>query len=168
MNKTNEKQLCWNCDGYVSILLSSCPYCGVFLKDPSMIDDDAPIFGPNDVRLAEEKGFLFPKSAPLFQSLEQKKAFKKNIIESDTEEIQKIQKESLLSKGLSVALIFIGAGFFVFSIFMLLFSHEHELVLRWNVHALWYYVPLSAAMLYLGYRLYGEKEEDGPSSDNSL
>jgi hypothetical protein len=160
MPKKNDKRLCWNCDGSVSLHLSQCPYCGVDLSlTPEANGDKNPF---------QNFTSPFQSSASIDQSIP-KPPFA-NVFSQDTsvseeewnqslgEEADGIKSEdielSTTTKREMIALLLLlpGVVFFLFGLALILFSSEGVLTLEWNQSFAYFYFLGAVPLLFLGWR----------------
>ncbi|MCC5831966.1 MAG: hypothetical protein JJU12_02865 [Chlamydiales bacterium] len=160
MTKKNDKRLCWNCDGSVSIHLAQCPYCGVDLSQTREQSGEKDLF----------QGFTnpFQNSSPVDQSIpkppfacvfnqeltvsedEWNQSFKEEAEESKKEE----EKLSITTKREMIALLLLlpGVVFFLFGLTLFLFSSDGVLTLEWNQSFAYFYFLGAVPLLFLGWR----------------
>lgn len=136
MNKKNDKRLCWNCDGSVSLHFSQCPYCGSDLNTPP-----------------QESGQV-PKS-PYGNQL-----FSKGFTVSDEEWDHALEKESEKEEGIhaskrdviALLLLLPGVVFLLFGMALFFFSSGGTLTLEWNQNLAYFYFVGAIPLLFLGWR----------------
>ncbi len=160
MTKKNDKRLCWNCDGSVSLHLANCPYCGVDLSlTPEKHGDNSNPF----------QGFASPfqNADPLDKSVPTPPyghAFNQDIAVSEDEWNQSLGEEadspkneeelSTSTKREMVALLLLlpGVVFFLFGLALMLFSSDGILTLEWNQSLAMFYFLGAIPLLFLGWR----------------
>lgn len=132
MAKKNEKRLCWNCDGEMSLHLDACPYCGTHVNNP---------FAPTDAR--DSHYDLSNSSVP-----KEPESVKKEKIEEAKEDVARSS-----TKEVSVFLLLVpGVLFALFGLILLLFAEGGTLTLTWNQNVSFFYLLGSIPLIYLGYR----------------
>lgn len=160
MTKKNDKRLCWNCDGSVSLHLAQCPYCGVELSQtPEQGGEKNPF-----------RGFVSPfqSSAPIDPSVPKPpfaSVFSQAISVSEDEWNQSLGEEaegpkkemeelSSTTKREMIALLLLlpGVVFFLFGLALLLFSSEGVLALEWDQSFAYFYFLGAVPLLFLGWR----------------
>lgn len=184
MQNRKRMKMCSNCEGMVDLEVIVCPYCGsdiskgpkeeIVEKKTKNFDDTLsslypPPYKPGDFdqNIKENTEFSEPEpesSLPTFKSG----------IESDLTKQKTEKKAKPLDKNkmtLLAALIFsVGMNLSLFSVFLLFFSSNGEIFLRWNT-SLWYlYSLLGVGLLTVGYRLlsgFTDKPEEPKEENNS-
>lgn len=159
MTKKNEKRLCWNCDGSVSLHLSNCPYCGVDVsKAPNAPQLDAPYqgFASPFQSAPEQEGIPRPPYANFFsqEAAVSEDEWNTALGEEVEERIPEESEESSSSKREMIALLLLlpGVVFFLFGLALLLFSSGGVLTLKWNQSFAYFYFIGALPLLYLGWR----------------
>lgn len=89
--KKNEKRLCWNCDGDVSLHLDQCPYCGVDVNTPQ--DKKIPYQGLGSPFQQAPSSSLAPKENFSVSDEEWKNALK----EGEEEEATKSSRHEVIA-----------------------------------------------------------------------
>lgn len=162
MNKKNEKRLCWNCEGSISLHLIHCLYCGADLTQSPAHEGDRSHF--------ERRGEI---GSP-FQSSAQRsvptppyaRMTPENFSVSEEEWKQTMDEEkttspkeeappaTLIKKEMGALLLLLpGIAFLLFGLALIFFSHDGVLSLRWNQHFAYYYFFGSVPLLLLGWRI---------------
>lgn len=145
MSETQKKKLCWNCEGRVSFTQENCPYCGVYLSPTTEGDGkDANLIPPYKLASAEEE---VPK-APYAAKNTGSAAAAEKALPIDAEQ----PKDDIRNLIVTMAMLIMGSGLFLFAIILMLFSEEGSFVLRWQSDNWYIYLLLSLPMLFLGWR----------------
>lgn len=132
--KTKKRQkLCHNCDGDVDLDVIVCPFCAADLR--------------------EERPEQTIRSPYLSSSITPEPPPKEEASASSLEEESSSPVMPLLLGSL-------GCQLFLFGFFLLFFSHDGELVFRWDATKWSLYVLLSLPALFFGYRAW---KKIGPS-----
>jgi len=157
MTKKNEKRICWNCDGVVSLHLEACPYCGVDISNP------APHEGEHHPHKEEEMGSPFQKAPrseddPFHFHPRLATPSDATVAVTDDEwknSLENEEEEAVPMKGGVMALVLLlpGIGFLLFSLFLLFFSKEGVLVLHWKQSMAFFYFLGSLPLIYFGWRI---------------
>jgi hypothetical protein len=155
MNKNPKKKLCWNCEGNVSVVEETCPYCGVSIV-PASLDNPSTRFSPPYNPSSVHEGAI-PRSP--YAPQEDKESGNSEKLPAEVEENEE-SLEEFKKVLISVCLLLAGSVFFLFGLALALFSRDGLLILQWNGN-LWYiYTGLSLAMLLLGWRALLKIEEE--------
>ena len=145
MSETQKKKLCWNCEGRVSFKQENCPYCGVYLSPTTEGDGkDANLIPPYKLASSEEEVSNAPYIAKNIGSASN--AEKALSVEEDQ------PKDDIRNLIVTMAMLIMGSGLFLFAIILMLFSEEGSFVLRWQSDNWYIYLLLSLPMLFLGWR----------------
>ena len=140
--KKNEKRLCWNCDGDVSLHLEQCPFCGVDLNSPQSKKETYQGLGspfqkaPKDSLLPEDNFMVTDEEWR--QALDDKK-------EEDPVSTSRREVIALL-------LLLPGIVFGLFGFLLLLFSDEGMLTLHWKQNMAYFYFLGAVPLIFLGWR----------------
>lgn len=149
------KKMCIFCHAQVAVDARICPFCRAHFDQVASQTERMKPVEKNRSTLTEKQTLdsLYP---PPYQP-------KMERIEEDAEE-EKIVEKKEVSKSSSllipIFLFSVGSQLLIFSIFLLLFSEEGMLFLRWKA-SLWYlYLLVSVGFLYTGYYLFSKTEEE--------
>lgn len=160
MTKKNEKRLCWNCDGSVSLHLAQCPYCGVDLTHAQEEEgENNPFQGfENPFQSSSYVDESIPK--PPFAGV-----LNQDIPVSEEEWHQSLNEEGESSKKeeehvplttrremVALLLLLPGVVFFLFGLALLLFSSNGVLTLEWKQNFAFFYFLGAIPLLVLGWR----------------
>ncbi len=144
MSETQKKKLCWNCEGRVSFTQENCPYCGVYLSPTTEGDGkDANLIPPYKMASVEEEVPAAPYG---------KTATTSTAAESVLPLTDEKPKDDIRTLIVTMAMLIMGSGLFLFAIVLMLFSEEGSFVLRWQSDNWYIYLMLSFPMLFLGWR----------------
>lgn len=135
MTQRKKMKMCANCEGSVDWDVMICPYCGnnVIQNDSevkSMKKDDAlstlypPPYKPSNVQ------------APQPQEMKE----------------QEVKKQSKLASILPTLLFSLGVNVLLFGLFLLIFSKNGELLLRWDTSFWYIYVLLGLPFIFVSYK----------------
>lgn len=142
MNKKNEKKLCWNCEGSVSLHLEQCPYCGV---EVNQIPENPPFASPFQT---VQNSNATPK--PPYQNFDVSHEEWNNALEAGEEE-QEVY-HSTKKEMIALLLLLPGIVFFLFGFMLIFFSSDGILTLHWNQSFAYFYFLGAVPLLYLGWR----------------
>ena len=169
MKKKNEKKLCWNCDGSVSLHLTHCPYCGVDLGGKQPESEEVQFVSPfkqqsyeSDLPFAQPQKEA-PSSFSQYQEEETKNPVKDFAVSKEewqeslemptkTEDLSKEEASHTKKEITAFLLLLPGLVFFLFGALLLFFSKEGKLVLEWNQNFGYLYLLGAVPLLFLGYR----------------
>lgn len=160
MNKKNDKRLCWNCDGDVSLHISRCPYCGVDLSQVPAGENASFNNLANPFQSAPQNHSLHkpPYSSIFSQDFSVSEDEWKKALEEEKEIPQENKEENPARAGkremIALLLLLPGLVFSLFGIALILFSHEGLLSLQWNQNLAYFYFVGAAPLLYLGWRAF--------------
>lgn len=137
MGEKGDKKLCWNCDGYVGIHLSKCPYCAASLHLANESSLEGKKVASRSFSISEEEWK---------QALSEKSSSQTEKKEADTDFLSKKQITAFL-------LLLPGIVLFFFGLVLLFFSNEKgELILRWKQNSALFYLLAASPLIYLGWR----------------
>ncbi|MCP5469537.1 MAG: hypothetical protein H7A36_03420 [Chlamydiales bacterium] len=156
MVKKNEKRICWNCDGEVSLHLERCPYCGVDISNPAPAHERTPYQAQEmgspfqSAPPQEDDPYSFhPRPSPLAQE---------NVAVSDKEWDESLEdpEEEIAHTGkrdvVALLLLLPGVVFLLFGLLLLFFSKEGTLTLHWSRNLAYFYFLGAVPLIYLGWR----------------
>lgn len=158
MNKKNDKRLCWNCDGDVSLQISQCPYCGVDLSQTQPMGDTLSFNNLASPFQSAPKGHAIP--SPPYSNVFSNDASGseqewKQTIEGENEGSKEAEEELARATNkdmMALLLVLPGIVFSLFGLALLFFSQEGVLTLQWNQNLAYFYFIGAAPLLYLGWR----------------
>lgn len=144
MKKETERRMCWNCEGYVSIHLTQCPYCRSFLQDPIIssnhnvenFQNNSNLFDPSHI---ESNNFHF----------NEKESWEENSVK-ENQEVEPIV-DSII-RNLSKVFLFLSIGIFIFGLSILLFGSKDGLTLHWGKKCAYLFILSSLPLTYWGYK----------------
>lgn len=144
MKKETERRMCWNCEGYVSIHLTQCPYCRSFLQDPVISSNHVTQDFQNDSE-------LFESSHPESHSFHfnEKQSWEEDPIK-DSQEMTPIVEGVV--KNLSKIFLFLSVGIFIFGLSIFLFGSKEGLTLHWGKKWAHLFMLSSLPIVYWSYR----------------
>lgn len=160
MNKKNDKRLCWNCDGAVSLHLGQCPYCGVDLSQPQQQQEGekTPFQGfVNPFQSQKDEGIFKPPYANAFNtdlsvSQEEWNQTLGEEVEAEKEQDEEELPATTRKEMVALLLLLPGIVFFLFALALLFFSSNGVLTLQWNQSFAYFYFFGAIPLLYLGWR----------------
>ena len=158
MNRKNRMKLCSNCDGMIDLDVILCPYCGEDVskekKDNISIDNlYPPPYNPNYQKNIEEDFQEKSFQEKIFQEKDSEKTLEKTLEKEDILENKKEEKSSFLFPFLLFSL---GINLFLFGIFLLLFSANGEIFLKWNAKLWFIYILLGLPLILIGNKLFSK------------
>lgn len=141
--KTKKRQkLCHNCEGDVDLDVIVCPFCAADLREERK---EQPFSNPYLSASFPSTSSLYPPKGEKEEPLEVEKELEQEPLLNEKEE-----EESSLVWPLLFGSF--GCQLFLFGLFLLFFSQDGELVLRWDA-AKWYlYFLFSAPLLFFAYQ----------------
>lgn len=147
MTKKNEKRLCWNCEGNVSLHLEQCPYCGV---DITQVPENPPFASPFQ-RYGENSAAPTPPYTPNYQNYDVSQEEWNNALQQHEEEKE---DPPLTHRKEMVALLLLlpGVVFLLFGLLLILFSTDGVLSIEWNESFAYFYFLGAIPLLILGWR----------------
>lgn len=164
MNKKNDKKLCWNCDGSVSLQIDHCPYCGVDLTRENAIQE-TPSFSRKQDPVSEQGPYLGHPFQRAYQEESIPPPPYANFENSAEEWVPKVQEEappqeqeeaapetSNKNDMIAFLLLLPGIVFFLFGLVLLFFSDDGVLTLEWNQSFAYFYFLGALPLLILGWR----------------
>lgn len=151
MTKKNDKKLCWNCDGSVSLHLSSCPYCGVDLQIESQLENNNLKMSSNKQEVPQSPyAHLFEKDMNI-SGEEWKIALEEpevTVKSAEPEEMSTATKKEVMA----LLLLFPGIFFLFFGLILLMFSSNGIVTLTWKHNFAYFYFLGAIPLLLLGWR----------------
>lgn len=160
MNKKNDKRLCWNCDGDVSMHIAQCPFCGVDLSQVQPVGDTSSFKNLASPFQSAPQGHAVP--SPPYANV-----FSNNFSVPEEEWSQPLDGEKEESKEreedlaratnkdmMALLLLLPGIVFSLFGLTLIFFSQEGVLTLQWNQNLAYFYFVGAAPLLYLGWRAF--------------
>lgn len=151
MNKKNDKKLCWNCDGGVSLHLTVCPYCGVDLSQDGHSSVDEVVF--QNINSEKPSKTEVPASpyAHLFDN--ESKEEKWNIpIEENQDEEKKDSRPTMKKEMIAMLLLLPGMFFLFFGLVLLFFSSDGLLTLIWKDNFAYFYFLGGIPLILFGFK----------------
>lgn len=140
-----KKKLCWNCEGRVTFTQENCPYCGVYLSPSSEGDGkDANLIPPYKLAASDDE---VPSS-----SFAKKGETAAAAAIDTTAPVEEAPKDDIRNLIMTMAMLIMGSGLFLFAIVLMLFSEEGSFMLRWQSDNWYIYLILSLPMLFMGWR----------------
>lgn len=177
MAEKKRMKLCSSCEGFVDIDVVACPYCGNdLLKDANSKKENPSPTTQHKKRLSVEETLssLYPppykpKNIPLVEpehTLEKdisgtNSSFKLNLLEEDLDNNKDNQPKSeekpksalSVSRCLPVILFSLGVNILLLALYLLIFSTNGEIFIRWNGE-LWYvYLITGIPLTFIGYKM---------------
>ena len=139
-------KLCGNCDGMVDLEVIICPYCGGDVSEMAEEFVEKEEHGRKELSLDETLSSLYP---PPYEP----KVFEEEVAYKQEE--REIPKEIPKEKSFIFPfLIFsLGINFSLFGLFLIFFSKNGELFLRWNTTFWFLYVILGVGLVFIGNKL---------------
>ncbi|MEZ5315297.1 MAG: hypothetical protein R3E91_03685 [Chlamydiales bacterium] len=160
MTKKNDKLLCWNCDGNVSLHLQQCPYCGVNLSHPSEnIEEERNPFqnfaNPFQSSISTDQGIPPPPFANAFdqESGITDEEWNHSLSEKTHSSEHKEEPTSSTNRRELIALLLLlpGVVFFLFGIVLMIFSSEGVLTLQWRQNFGYFYFFGALPLIFFGW-----------------
>lgn len=151
MNKEAKKKLCWNCEGNVDQEAVQCQYCGVTLT---------PSYGIDDNDAVSSNHFNSQPPPPIYSSSTALNFENKDNAEAVPEDLNN-SKPGQIQASIPFALLLCGIVLFLFALMLLFFSKNGVLTLKWDASYWFVYLLFSAPLLYLGWRLLNNNDNEG-------
>lgn len=150
------KKMCIFCHAQVAVEAKMCPFCRAQF-DQLQTSEPEEVKPQTSSSSLSEKQTLDSLYPPPYQPKMEK--IEEEIEEPVTDEVEEVAKEETKqSPLLSIFVFSLGSQLLVFSFFLLLFSEEGLLLLRWKA-SLWYLYSLVAiGFLVIGYKLFSTHE----------
>lgn len=127
MKPKKRQKLCHNCEGEIDLDVIVCPFCAADLREEK----------------PEQKYSSYVTSA--------QEAPVKSLYPSHEEEVPSVQtEEKPLNPTLPIIFFTVGVQLCLLSILMLLFSHQGEVILKWDARFWFFYLFISVPFLILG------------------
>ncbi len=149
MSENQKKKLCWNCEGRVTLSQENCPYCGVYLSPTTEGDGkDANLIPPYKMAVEEEVPAAPYGSKPAEGTPKPDNDGSLAAQQLTTEQ----PNDDIRNLVVTMAMLIMGSGLFLFAIVLMLFSEEGSFELRWQSDNWYIYLMLSFPMLFMGWR----------------
>ena len=151
-------KLCANCDGLVDLDVIICPYCG---SDVLEVADSQSTYAPPHYRknLSAEETLcsLYPPpyQPKNIETADPSDSSKEAAIEEEDFEKKKSKKFSSL---LSTLFFSLGVNFFLFGLYLFVFSKNKELFLRFDASYWYLYFLVGGPLIFFGYKMLFSKE----------
>lgn len=148
------KKMCVFCHAQVAIDTRTCPFCRAQFDQMHTSENESKMsFNRSSLSEKQTLDSLYPPPyQPKMERIEDE------VEDTPTEEPQAHKVVPKQSPLLPIFLFSLGSQLFVFSIFLLLFSEEGMLLLRWKA-SLWYlYSLVAVGFLVIGYKLFASYE----------
>lgn len=165
MSSTHQKtKLCWNCEGTVSRNEQHCPFCGVYIQRDE--DEDLTI-----VEESKPQEHVLPPPYNTQEQIQSEAIPEPPYLPEESNVSQSIDEQTVSSavttsaQGwqaiiLPLSLLLGGSLFFLFGLFLLLFSRGGTLTLQWDSSYWLFYLILSAPLLLLGWKYLSQVETE--------
>lgn len=151
MSAIPKKKLCWNCEGSIARDVDNCPFCGVYLHATEEMEGG---FWNPSYRPEKETDLESSVPAPIYQAIEQEK---ESVIEplpvsavikaGDLASYQQLKQDLF-----PILFLMAGSIFFIFGLVVYFFSEGGTLTLQWREEYGFYFLLLSAPLLYFGWK----------------
>jgi hypothetical protein len=138
MKLKKRQKLCLNCEGEVDLDVIVCPFCAADLSEEKRekVEDQSSRFSGNHL------------SASLYPAQPNERESPEEICAEEKE----ISEEPIYRTAGIVALFALGVQLFLFSLMLVIFSHEGVLLLKWSSRFWFLYLFASIPLLLFGYR----------------
>lgn len=141
-----KKKLCWNCETRVTLQQENCTFCGVYLSPSEDYEkeNDHILIPPYRVQNYEDNSEV--PGAPYHHG------------DSDEEGDDALklsaadENASMKLVTVTIVFLFLGSIFLLFSAFMLIFSQNGMLTMRWSTDYWYIYLSLAFPLLFLGWK----------------
>lgn len=166
--KANPKtRMCWNCEGRVLLKEETCTYCGVSVVPASLDGSDEAIPSPFQALFSNNQTEIssdIPPS-PYMSSNDEDEPYQKHTTQGHESEDEENEDDIEPSNGFKrgfLAILFLlgGSMLFLFGLTLALFSHKGIFTLSWDATLWFIYGGLSLPLLFLGWRLLSQLEEE--------
>lgn len=138
--------MCYNCEGEIDLEVIVCPYCAADLREEKP-EQQRPTFNQTaSVKNLNTQQSLYPShfAEKQYETEEAEQTSQMQTSIAPEEETKNIFGPTLL--------LALGAQLLLFGLLLALFSHNGQIVLKWDAR-LWYiYVFASAPLLIFGYK----------------
>ena len=178
MSQNKRMKMCTSCDGFVDLDVIVCPYCGNDLSvlGKSAKKEDVSSAGQYKKKLSVEETLssLYPppynpksiQGADVMKNLPEDPAInnnsrKFNFMDEEkinvAENVEKLPSNAIVDQSfwrfLPVLLFSLGANIILLGLYLLLFSTNGEIFVRWNAQ-LWYvYLIIGVPLIAFGYKM---------------
>ena len=138
MKPKKRQKLCHNCEGEIDIEVIVCPFCAADLREekPEQGYSSSYVSQTHQMREKQTMQSLYPP------------------LEKEIEEVGESVLEEKTDPGVvaPTVLFTVGVQLFIFSLLMLLFSHNGVVVLKWDARFWFFYAFASVPFLVFGYK----------------
>jgi hypothetical protein len=149
MEQKKRLKMCPHCDGQIDLDALICPYCGreLVMGKKNSEENKNPTDFMSRTTPEETSASLYPPpyQPKIHDPIEQQE----EILPLQETAVKQEEKENLLWPTL---LFSFGANLLLLGLFLLFFSKQGELLLRWNGHYWFVYLLLGLPIAVLGYK----------------
>ncbi len=162
MSKPQKKRLCWNCEGAVATNAETCPYCGVTVV-PASLENVSTGFAPSyRVGTADDDLTIFRSPYATQKINEENEPI---TTQSDQVAVKELDEQQPAYDEFQRALwatmlLLTGSVFFLFSLALMLFSHNGVFTLKWDGSIWFIYMGVSLPLLIFGWRYLSQLEQE--------
>lgn len=145
MSKPVKSKLCWNCEGTVSLVEETCPYCGVSVI-PATLDGTYDGFAPPYRSSGSQEEMSHESPYDL-----REEEGKPSVVEEVA--VAEVPGDEAKRAIFAVVALLAGSVFFLFGLVLVLFSQHGVFTLQWNANYWYFYLAFSLPLLILGWRV---------------
>src|SRR3989344_5967303 len=149
MQQSEKSKLCPSCDGYVSLQVNICPYCGNTLIAAK--EEDSPADSRDNIKSLSYEETLTALYPPPYKPKAIDPQIKKLTDEEDDNEEEEEKKDEISEKKstlLPTSLLILGVNLLLFSIILFVFSDDGFLFLKWKSKYWFLYSLFAIPFLY--------------------
>lgn len=142
MKPKKRKKLCYNCDGEIDVDVIVCPFCAADLREEKPEQRYESYITHVDASRHGQQASVHGADLSIDESLEE------DSLNLDDEEETTSKQKAILP----TVLFTLGVQLCLLSVLMLLFSHKGVVLLKWDARYWFFYLAVSAPLIFFGYR----------------
>jgi len=156
MEDKKRLKLCANCNGQVDVDFDVCPYCGEEFSVKMAQMEENPIENNNVKSLSGDETI-----ASLYPPPYKPKSYDSPLEEIEEEENVQEEKKIKIKRPLFLPILMFSFGLTLFltALFLLLFSKNNEVILKWDARYWMIYLAISLPLLFFGYKKLSSLDE---------
>lgn len=145
MKLKKRQKLCSNCEGDIDLDVIVCPYCAADLREE--LEEPSKRSSP----MQQMSHSLYPPPYPIKEEKGEEPLPRASALPA-LEEEPGVPKEHIAAVALPILLFALGSLLCLLGLLLFLFSHEGQVVLKWDARLWFLYLFASVPFLVFGYR----------------
>lgn len=149
MKQKKRQKLCHNCEGDIDLDVIVCPYCAADLREEKL--EELRRSEPSSSMLQMSHS-LYPPPYPIREERPEQPSAPPATKTVHLPQIEEEPSERLFSVLAPIVLFSLGTMLFVLGLLLMLFSHDGQVVLKWDGRLWFLYLFAAVPFLVFGYR----------------